>query len=431
MVSTYSIAVVLRLLAIGLNAAGAIFLVPFILGQLGEEGFGIWAMSASIIGYLALLDLGIEWTCTRYLAVYSEDNARWLRTFSTSMTLSLGLGLLMLLAAVGTQLFVPTGWPSGSDQVLADVVSVLLVEVGLSIPLHLYRSILRVEVRYIEIGAFEVIRILLRLLGIPLILWLGGGLMGIVLYSSVVNVLFFAAMLVSVYIHDNTVYFFWHEHDWQFSRTLLSFGKYLAIDQAAAFFKYRIDNLLVWVLLGSSMVTPYAFMVLLVDMFTQVLTRFQSYWDTLIMRDVGKNNWCSARITVLKSLGIGVSLVLLATLGTLWLGDAFLTWWVGEQYAYLDLTLALFTLSLISSAFQSASAPYLNALGMQRTNAMLGLLEIGIKLLLVLPLSRFFGFQGVMYSGLVAGLLVAGCRSYVMLTAFSRAESGELRMRGV
>jgi O-antigen/teichoic acid export membrane protein len=429
MASAYSIAVALRLLAIGLNAAGAIFMVPFILGKLGEEGFGIWAMSASIAGYLMLLDLGIGWACTRFLAIHGENKTGWLRTFSTSMVLALGLGLLMLVAAAGTQLLVHVGWLASFDRVLADMVSVLLVEAGLSIPLGLYRSILRVEVRYVEIGVFEVIRILLRLLGIPLILWLGGGLMSIVLYSSAANVLFFAAMLVSVYIRDNTTYFFWRVHDWRFSRTLLSFGKYLAVDQAAAFFKYRIDNLLVWLLLDSSMLTPYAFMTLLIDMFTQVLTRFQSYWDTLIMRDVGKSDWQSAHMTVLKSLGIGISLVLLVAIGTWWLGDEFLTWWVGKQYAYLDVTLALFTLSLISSAFQFASAPYLNALGMQRTNALLGLLEIGIKLLLVVPLSHFYGFQGIMYSGLLAGLLAICCRSYVMLTIFSRTVSGELHMQ--
>ena len=414
MTKSYTHSTVIRLLAIGLNAVGALLLLPFVLKALGANDFGVWAMATSITGYLLLLDFGIALACTRYLSVHADDQAGWRRTFSSSLLLSLGLAVLLLLVAGLVQLLAYSGVLPASYQPMPNVVTLLLVEVALSIPLRLYQSILRAEVRYVEIGLFEIVRILLRLLGIPLILWAGGGLMSILVYASAVNVLFFALMLINVYRRDRTFYIDWQAVDGQHVRELLHFSQYSAVTQVAEFFKYRTDNVLVGILLGISAVAPYAIMVVVIDMLTQILMRFQSYWDTIIMRHAGGKRLASALDTTLKSLQIGVSLALLATFDTWLLGTHFLRLWVGETYAHLALPLTLFTLILPGLAVQLATSPYFNALGKQRTNAGLALLEILIKLLLLLPLSHLFAASGVIYASVIAALSVAALRLWVM-----------------
>ena len=410
----YASSTVIRLLAIGLNAVGALLLLPFVLKALGANDFGIWAMATSITGYLLLLDFGIALACTRYLSVNAEDQAGWRRTFSSSFALSLGLAALLLLVAGLVQVGVYSGLLSASYQPMPNVISLLLVEVALSIPLRLYQSILRAEMRYVEIGLFEIVRIVLRLLGIPLILWAGGGLMSILVYASAVNVLFFALMLINVYRRDRTLYIDWQTVDWAHVRELFNFSKYAAVTQVAEFFKYRTDNVLVGILLGVSAVAPYAIMVVVIDMLTQILMRFQSYWDTIIMRHAGERRLASALDTTLKSLQIGVSLALLATFDTWLLGTHFLSLWVGETYAHLALPLTLFTLILPGLAVQLATSPYFNALGKQRSNAGLALLEILIKLVLLLPLTKLFAADGVIYASVLAAFGAAVLRLRVM-----------------
>lgn len=406
----YTSSTAIRLLAIGMNALGALLLLPFILKSLGEYEFGIWSMATSITGYLLLLDFGIAQACTRYLSIHNDEPAQWRRTVSSAMQLSLGLMLLLVAAAMVTQVLMYSGWLAGDHWLMADVVTLLLAEVAFSIPLRLYQSILRARVRYLDIGWFEIIRIVLRLGGIPLILWADGGLLGIVFYSSFVNVLFFVLMLVSVYVREKTLYFRWRDSDRQHLRELFGFSKFVAISQVAEFFRYRTDNVLVGALMGVSAVAPYAIMIVLVDMFTQILMRFQGYWDTLIMRAIGKGESQTAWATMVKSLRIGVGLSLLVVAGTWLLGEWVLTLWVGEKYAYIAPTLTLFTATLAGTAIQLATAPYLNALGWQRMNAKLGVLEVLCKLLLVWVLAHWYGFNGVVYASLLSSMILSALR---------------------
>lgn len=431
MAKAYASSTLIRLLAIALNALGALLLLPFILKALGEHDFGIWSMASSITGYLLLLDFGIALACTRYLAVHLGDQVAWRRTFSSAFLLSLGLAASLLLLVVLVQVVWWSGLLPTRYQPMPDVISLLLVEVALSIPLRLYQSILRAEVRYVAIGAFEIARILLRLLGIPLILWAGGGLLAILLYASAVNVLFFVLMLVNVYWRECTLYVDWGAWDWAHVRELFSFSQYTAVAQLAEIFKYRTDNLLVGILLGVAAVAPYAIMLVVIDMLTQILMRFQGFWDTIIMRHAGARRLASAFDTTVTSLYIGVSLGLLATLDTGLLAEPFLHWWVGDKYQHLALPLTLFTLILPGLAVQLATAPYFNALGKQRANAGLALLEIVFKLLLLLPFVWLWAANGVILASVLAITAVAllrlqllagmvGCKPWVLACIVGR-----------
>jgi len=155
-------------------------------------------------------------------------------------------------------------------------------------------------------------------------------------------------------------------------------------------------------------------MVVVIDMLTQILMRFQSYWDTIIMRHAGEQRLASALDTTLKSLQIGVALALLATFNTWLIGEHFLRLWVGEAYTDLAIPLTLFTLILLGLAVQLATSPYFNALGKQRLNAGLALAEILLKLALLLPLVNLWSAQGVIGASVLAASAVALMRLHVM-----------------
>ena len=50
------------------NMAVGFFLSPFILHRLGNLTFGIWVLSVSIIGYMSLLDLGMQNSVLRFVS---------------------------------------------------------------------------------------------------------------------------------------------------------------------------------------------------------------------------------------------------------------------------------------------------------------------------------------------------------------------------
>lgn len=57
-------------LGVGISLASGILLSPYLIRKLGAEGYGIWALIFSVVGYYALVDLGFRSAVVRYTAHY-------------------------------------------------------------------------------------------------------------------------------------------------------------------------------------------------------------------------------------------------------------------------------------------------------------------------------------------------------------------------
>jgi O-antigen/teichoic acid export membrane protein len=411
----YSYSMLMRLLAIAVSSVGTLFLLPLILNTLGEYNFGIWGMVSSITGYLLLLDFGIALACTRYLSIHSDNQDKWTGIISNALLLAVIITLILLLAAAAIFAANQSAIIPEQHQLLSTIIIITLIEVAISIPLRMYMSILRTEVRYFDIGLFEVIRVSLRIGGIMAGLHLGGGLIEIVLIGSAANLVFFVLPLLSTIKRHRLLFFDAATIDKTTFSALLTFSKSTAVSQTAEFLKFRTDSVLIAALIGITAAAHYTIIVFIVMMLTQVLMRFLSYWDTLIISSVGKKDYQGAIEKLFKSLEIGLAISLLALANIIIFGDTFITLWVGESYASLHSSLILLTCILLSISFQMVTTPYFNAIGKQKTNASIDLGEIFIKLLLIIPMSFLFGLDGFIYSSLIsASIFGIGIRLFYL-----------------
>ena len=282
--SHYANATVVRITALVLNALGTFFLFPFILNTIGEHDFGIWSVAASITGYMLLIDFGVSLACTRFLSLSIGDEKQWQRIITNAVALSQVLMLIFIVAGIGLLLLRYFQINLISDRTLALVVGVLAIETGFSMVLRVYQSVLRTDLKYVQLGLFEIARVLLRLVGFPLILINGGGLIILIIYSSVVNVLFFLSSYIYVGYSHNQTYFNREWIDFSIIKELFNFGKFAIIVQAAELFRYRLDGVFIGIAMGISSIAHYAILITAVDMAVQVLSRFLSYWETIIIR---------------------------------------------------------------------------------------------------------------------------------------------------
>ncbi len=88
----------------------SIVLTPYLLAKLGQEAFGLWAFSWLLLGYLSLLDLGIQGSLVRQIAHSLPDQhpERFSRILSSSFYTFLGMGaallpLMLWLAPIATR----------------------------------------------------------------------------------------------------------------------------------------------------------------------------------------------------------------------------------------------------------------------------------------------------------------------------------------
>ena len=88
--------------AFAFSVAVNFFLSPFIVHRLGNTSYGIWTLLASVVGYMGLLDLGVQSALTRYVARYHATS----RDTDANRTVSAGLAIFTAFGVVAITLSV-------------------------------------------------------------------------------------------------------------------------------------------------------------------------------------------------------------------------------------------------------------------------------------------------------------------------------------
>src|SRR5579871_1503821 len=85
------------------------FLTPLYVKYLGVYDFGIWELVVATLGYAGLLDLGLGFSISRFIAKYrAEDNREaLLQVFNTVMTFLSSIGLVLALVTLSIAIWDP------------------------------------------------------------------------------------------------------------------------------------------------------------------------------------------------------------------------------------------------------------------------------------------------------------------------------------
>jgi Na+-driven multidrug efflux pump len=78
------------------------FLSPFILHRLGNIAFGVWTLAVSVVGYMSLLDLGMQNSVLRFVSQghIKKDHQSASEAISAALWVRVQIsGLIILLSA--------------------------------------------------------------------------------------------------------------------------------------------------------------------------------------------------------------------------------------------------------------------------------------------------------------------------------------------
>lgn len=93
--------------------AVGLWLTPFLLRKLGQRDLGLWVAATQILGYLALLDLGVAALLPREVAIITGDTSRESRTARLVHLLRASFGAATVQAAVAAIAAVGLVWSVG------------------------------------------------------------------------------------------------------------------------------------------------------------------------------------------------------------------------------------------------------------------------------------------------------------------------------
>jgi O-antigen/teichoic acid export membrane protein len=175
------------------------FLTPFFIHKLGDSQYGIWVLILSLIGYMELLNLGLNTANVRYLSKYFElsDHKSANEIFNSGL-------FIFLILCVGTSLLILSIAPFlGSLFSFMDnrIYMVIFVIAGLNLALefvfYAFSAILSAEQKFFEVNIITTIIFIARSIAAVILLLNGYQLMAIVLNQTFFNVV--RGLTLSVY----------------------------------------------------------------------------------------------------------------------------------------------------------------------------------------------------------------------------------------
>jgi len=398
-------------------ALGTSFLLtPYILHQLGETTFGLWALVGSVIAYGSLLDLGIMGAVIKYIAEYHAKGeiAQVRSLVATALCLYsvLGLTVIVLSAAIAPALPSLFNLPAEQRATATWLVLLMGMGVGVSIPCATPLAVLKGLQRFDLANIISVIGTLISAAGIVAILLLGGGVLGIAAVGIVVTLLMQVPGIWLIKRTAPELRLGWSGASRPLIRSVFSFGSTLFVMNMAGHLQTKTGEIVIAAFLPLSAVTPYAIarrlseiIQIQTDQFMKVILPLAS--ELHATDDQGRIRSVyitSTRLTLAMLLPVACILIVLA--------PSILTVWVGATYGSYGHLVMILTLAACIDAIQWPASAVLQGMARHGPLAIMWVGTALATLALSIVFVQNFGLTGVALAMLLPTVVV--CFGFVL-----------------
>jgi O-antigen/teichoic acid export membrane protein len=387
--------------------------VPIILSLTSQSLYGFWLTATSILGYLALTDLGLGISLTRLVASLTGlgDVPALNRVISTAFFTFCCAGFIFFGIGISVAPFIP-GWfkiPSQDANVVISAYRIAVFAGALALPLSVFNSILS---GYQRMAIDNTVRNLISLitLGISILLLYAGVGLNALAISNLCTVL--ATSLLS-YFYAQRCFpelkvrpSFVNRAD---LKRLLSFGGYFQVGRIANTVAVSTDSIVIAGAMGAAQVTPYAFSAKLPVLFSiSLISKLPGAVFPAISQMFANQEMEKLRL-VFQRLGYySVRLAVIAGTFVFIANRQFVSLWVGSQYFGGDFLNAIFVYWVLQDTVYRGTTAIVYASGDVRNWSIVSIAEAVLNLAASLILVGPLGFAGVALGTSISKTLTTG-----------------------
>jgi len=381
---------------------------PYIVRQLGLDKFGVLTLAATIVGYLAVLDLGMGTATTKYLADHYalRDFLSIGKVVGTSIVIYTGLGLLgasaifaLATTLVRRVLHVP---PELVPQTLT-VFYISAVGFLINMPLTVFGAIPAALQRFDLLVKQNLIFGTLTVLVQVLLLALGYSLRALVIASVIISALGVVAfVIISRRLLPGVS--FRPRFDWPTARQILSFSVLKVFSILSGQIVFQLDRLLVAAFLPLASVTHYAIPLSLAQKIISVIPNVTTaVFPAVSQVRLQENGLVEFYVRVVKFVAL---LVLPLAAVLLVFADRILTLWMGAEIAaYSTTALRWMALAFLVASFAAVPGVFVEALGHPGIPAFFAAISAVLNLSFTLAFIPRWGIVGPALALLGNGLI--------------------------
>jgi O-antigen/teichoic acid export membrane protein len=313
------------------------FLSPFIVHRLGNTSYGIWTLLASVVGYMGILDLGVQSALTRYVARYHATS----RDADANRTVSAGLAIFTVFGVVAIALSVAVAFalidrlhiPSDLVPVARQVMVISGFAVAVSLVSGVFGGVVSAMQRFDLASGMEIGVGVARAIAVIVALRMGGGIVALAIVQLGASVARGAAnVLLARHLYPALRPSLWNWNTAEL-RMIFSFGAFASVLHISNMVVTSADSLIISAFMPVSAVAFFAIAASLVTYGSAIISSLsrtiapqvgamQARQEDAAIRDVVLR---AGRVATLLILPVGITFVLR--------GRTFLRLWMGAEYA--------------------------------------------------------------------------------------------------
>jgi len=386
---------------------------PIILELTSQALYGFWITTISILGYLALTDLGLGMSLTRFVATLaSKEKPKELNDIiSTAFFTFCIIGIVFFIIGFSISPFIPIWFkiPKEESLIVLSAYRLAIISGALALPLSVFGAIV---VGFQQMVVINISKNIISIISIILsIILLYGGIGLVALPIASLFVVIVGSIASFIYARK---YFpqlklkisFCNKKD---LKKLISFGGYFQLGRVANTVALSSDNIVIAGYMGAESVTPYSFTSKLPIMFSVTLASklpnaiFPAMTEMFANNEMDKLRQTYKRITFFS-----VRIAILSGAFLFIANQQFVSLWVGPQnYGGNLLNFVFVFWALLDTVYRGTTAIVYASGDMQKwtiASSAEAILNIAISITLVGPL----GLAGVALGTLISKALTTG-----------------------
>ncbi len=394
----------------GLSQAWSVLLlivsIPIVVHGLGEAAYGVYVIASVLLGYAALLDLGLTPSVVRLIAIHygrgSERNLERIigTAFACLIVLAvIGGGGLALLARFAATSFLHIPQSLQPDAVFVLYLAALGFSCNLCLTLFLAvpQGLQRLDLFAIRSVALTTATAAAQIAAVKL----GGGLRWVAAVTIAINVLSVAVFVLVAHRLLPSISFRPRLDRWALGE-LAGFGAMRFLNQASGQVVFQLDRLILAAFLPIGAVTLYSVPLSIAQKFVLVQAMFATAFFPAASELHGLRDAGRLQQLYLSSLKLAVVLVLPLAIFVGGFARPILDAWIGRDFAAASSTILL-VLAVAYGVSQVIGVPALasDATGHAHWSAGFAMLSAVINLSLTLILVPRIGAIGAAYALLI------------------------------
>ena len=392
------------------SMAISLLYTPYLLKTLGQSEYGIYSLANTVIAYFTLLDFGFGNAIIKFTAKFKAEGNKYKEKRVLGMFLLIYslIGLITLVIGAVIILYSDSIFSSALTDVELKVLKPLLVlavfNVALSFPLSLYSSVINAYEHYVFIKLMKLIRSFINPLFIVAALMFKSGSFGIILATTLVNLIFNVVNIYYCY-HKLSIKIKFLGFDKPILKEISTYSFYIFLGIIVDKIFWNTDQLLLGINKSSNSkeIAVYALSVTFTSIFISLTSIIgQLYlprFTTMMLNKCSDKDISDEFVKVSRLQFFICSYVFI---GFLIVGKEFIITWAGIEYINTFYICAIIMASLVAGISQNVGIAVLQAKNLVKFRSFNQLFFAVINIILTWILIPIYGGIGAAISTFIA-----------------------------